>query len=258
MGDLVARLVAAFQTAVEVEANPAEIPDTLDKAEEMQDRIIATLGPIVAYKLGATMPHVRAQLALSRPFYGAVPAGRMFSDGAEIPLAISRQTGVESEYAFRFGVDVAPDGPRLGKADLREIIDAVHPAIEVPATRFSRLAEFGGAGLVADNGAVGAIILGPARKVAGDLDALTTGRVTLEADGRPLADGSAGQIDDGAAGPLLTFIGRALSRGHVIRAGQVVVTGSCTGYVTVPRGTKVVARFDALESSVSMRFAPAP
>src|SRR5262245_42769729 len=112
MGDLVARLAAAFQTAVVVEANPAEIPDTLDKAEAMQDRIIATLvatfGPIVAYKLGATMPHVRAQLALSRPFYGALPAARMFGDGAEIPVAVSRQTGVESEYAFRFGVDVKP------------------------------------------------------------------------------------------------------------------------------------------------------
>lgn len=261
MGDLVTRLAAAFQTAAIVDAVSTEIPDTLDKAEEMQDRIIATLGaslgPIVAYKLGATIPHVRAHLAISRPFYGAVPASRMFGDGAEIPIAVSRQTGVECEYAFRFGVDVTSDDARLEKADLREIIDAVHPAIEVPATRFSRLAEFGGTGLVADNGAVGAIILGPASKVTGNLDGLTTRRVTLAADGRRLAEGSAEQIDDGAAGPLLTFIGQALARGHAIRAGQVVVTGSCTGYVTVPRGTEVTARFDALESSVSMRFAPA-
>jgi len=255
MADLVARLAAAFQTALVVEANPEEIPDTMDKAEAIQDGIIATLGAIVGYKLGATMPHVRTQLGLPRPFYGALPQTRVFNDGAEIPINVSRQVGVESEYAFRFGVDLKPGRSRPGRADLQQIIDAVHPAIEVPATRFSRLAEFGGTGLVADNGAAGAIILGPAQTVT-DFEGLTAQRVTLEVDGRSMAEGSADQIDGGAAGPLLTFIDQALTRGHPIRAGQVVVTGSCTGYVAVPRRALVVAHFDALQSSVSMRFAP--
>lgn len=230
-----------------------ELPGTIEAAEALQDSWMASLGPVGGYKLGATIPAVRESLGLPRAFFGPIPKDRIFQSGAEIPAAIARQTGVECEYAFRLGRDLPADGDPLAPEDVKGAFDAVMPAIEIPGTRFAQLGGHGGPALVADAAALGCLVLG--EPVFGiDLEALSHGPVELTVDGAKAVSGNGAILDGGAFGPIRGFLAAARARGITLRAGEVVVTGSCTGYLVVPRGVPVLAEFWTLAKSVTLRF----
>lgn len=252
---LVERLTAAFRGRDVVVPGPGELPDTIEAAERLQDAWMPALGATGGYKLGATIPAVREALNLPRAFFAPIPRDRIFPDGASVPSGIARQTGVECEYGFRLGRDLPAGAEPLDARTVKDAFDAVHPAIEVPGTRFARLAEHAGVGIVADAGALGCLVLGPA--VEGiDPDSLGDAPVRLSVDGEVVVTGSGVVMDGGAFGPVHAFVNRARARGLSLRAGEVVVTGSCTGYHVVERGRGIAATFEALGAGVSLRFAP--
>lgn len=252
---LSARIEAAFDTRNVVEPAAGEIPADRGVAEQQQDGLIARLGPIGAFKLGATIPAIRRDLQLDRFFFGAIPAGRIFADGAAIPYRLCRQRGVESEYGFRFGRDLT-EADALNEDTLWAAIDAVIPSIEIPGTRFGELGQYKGLGMIVDNGSVGTLVLGEPVKVD-DWKMLRDAKVTLTIDGQEPVVGTGAVIDDGPFGPVPGFVRHALGRGHQIRAGQVVVSGSCTGYVLVEPGRTITSHFSILGRSVSASFSPA-
>jgi 2-keto-4-pentenoate hydratase len=252
------RLAAAFETADVVVPAAGELPADMPAAERIKDALARTLGPAHAFKLGATIAAVQANLGLQGPFFGALPASRVFPDGATVAGGAARQTGVESEYGFRLSRDLTEADLPGDVAGLAGIIDAVHPAIEIPGTRFAALGVHGGLALMADGGAAGALVLGPAQPFDPGAD-FNAAPVVLEIGGKQAAEGRGDIIDNGPLWPLLAFLRKALATGYTLRAGQVIVTGSCTGYIEVPRGETVVARFAALGGAeVSMRFGPGP
>ena len=251
---LARRLAAAFDGHDVVLPSSEELPSNIDEAERIEDLILARLGGIGGYKLGATIAQVRATLGLPRAFFGPTPASRIFADGAEIPAAVARQRGVESEYAFRLARDLMDADAGLDAAGLRAAIGSVHAAIEVPGSRFAGLGAHGGFALVADAGAVGSLVVGGGQPL-GDPARLDDAPVILEIEGQEPVRGGGAIIDGGPFGPLLGFVRSALARGYALKAGQVIVSGSCTGYVEVPVGRRVTAHFPALGTSASLRFA---
>jgi 2-keto-4-pentenoate hydratase len=255
---LATRLTDAFDTAAIVTPDATELPGDYDAAAQVRDAMARGLGPAAAFKLGATIAAVRATLGLPRAFFGALPAARVFRDGDTVAGAAARQTGVESEYGFRLAVDVTDANRPADVAALAALIDAVHPALEIPGTRFAGLGQHGGLALMADGGAAGALVLGEA--VPFDAAADFAGApVLLEIGGKPAAQGQGAVIDGGPLAPVPGFLRDALAAGYALPAGTVIVTGSCTGYVEAPRGEAVVARFPALGgASVSMRFGAGP
>ncbi|PZW43073.1 2-keto-4-pentenoate hydratase [Humitalea rosea] len=253
---LAARIAAAFDTVDVVSPEPGEIPTDLAGSERIVDAIAAKLGPIGAFKLGATIAQVRATLGLPKQFFGPIPQSRIFPDGGDVPAVVARQRGVESEYAFRLGRDLTAADADLDLPGLIAAIASVHPSIEVPGSRFSGLGAHGGFGLVADTGAVGSLVVGPGSPL-GDPARLTDAPVILEIEGQDPVPGGGAVIDGGPIGPLLAFVKTALARGYALKAGQYIVSGSCTGYVDVPLGKRVTARFPALDAAVTMRFTDA-
>ncbi len=256
-GPLLDQLKAAFYSKDIVIPNPDHLPPDQDAAEAMRDALLPVLGEIGAFKLGATIAAVRANLGLGRQFFAAIPNTRIFADGEAVPVDAARQTGVESEYAFVFGRDLTLVDAALSADELLALVVSVHPAIEIPGSRFAVLAGHGGPALVADAGATGALVVG-AGQAFKDFAALTDAPVRLEIEGEEPVLGGGAVIDGGPAGPLLAFVKTALARGYQIRAGQPIVTGSCTGYVVVPRGKQITAHFPALNSEISTSFVIEP
>ena len=225
----------------------------MDAVERLQDAVIAQLGPITAWKLGATIPAVRQNLGLPRAFFGALPARRVFAAGATLGAMVARQRGVECEYGFRLARDVTRADLDLDADGLAELIESVHPAIEIPGTRFASLGQYGGMALAADFGAAGALVIGPGQPLHNPTR-LDSARIRLLIDGVETATGDATVIEGGAFGPIRAFIRNTLSRNHHLKAGQIIVTGSCTGYIVAPPQSSVTAEFAALDASVSLRF----
>lgn len=254
--ELALKIAAVFDGLDVIIPSQDELPLNIDDAERIEDEIVSRLGEVGAYKLGATIAAVRATLGLPRQFFGPTPSNRVFEDGADIPANIARQRGVESEYAFRLARDLTEADARLDEAGLVAAIASVHAAIEVPGSRFSGLGAHGGFALVADAGAVGSLVVGGGQPL-GDPARLNDAPVILEIEGQEPVQGGGAIIDGGPLGPLLAFVRGALARGYPLRAGHVIVTGSCTGYVEVPAGKRVTARFPAIGASASLRFAEA-
>ncbi len=255
---LAERLAAAFDTAAVVEPKAAELPADYAAAAAIRDALARRIGPPAAFKLGATIAAVRAALGVPRAFFGALPASRVFQDGDTVTGGGARQTGVESEYGFRLGVAVTEANLPDGVDALAGLIDAVHPALEIPGTRFAQLGGHGGLALMADGGAAGALVLGAPVPFDAAAD-YAHAPVRLEIGGAPAAEGQGAIIDGGPLAPIPAFLRDALAAGFALPAGTVIVSGSCTGYVEAPRGAEVVARFAALgDASVSLRFGAGP
>ena len=114
------------------------------------------------------------------------------------------QAGVESEIAFRFGRDLDPRGAPWSAEEVRAAITGVHPAIEVPQTRFAALGQFGAFGLIADNGASGLGIVGE-----GDDPDVVEGIVLMSRGGQSLPVQLHHRIafgQDGQPGPSRTLV----------------------------------------------------
>jgi 2-keto-4-pentenoate hydratase len=247
--DLASRLARAFYTNEITTPLDNEIPRNLAAAEVIQDAMIANLGLIGGWKLGATTLAARTKLGLSQPFFGAVPASRIVCSGSVIEVPLGAM-GVEPEYAFRFGRDIVGD---INDENFFEAVSSVHPAFEIPASRLGSIGRHGGYALIADNGASGWIVVGEGQKIDCEFD-FTASVVSLSIDGAERDRGNASAIEGMPWRVLANFVHTALLRGHKVRAGQYVVTGSCTAYAHMRSGVSAHAKFDTLgEVSVVLR-----
>lgn len=238
-------LAKGFEAGRRVTPQAADIPSDMDAAERVQDEMIAALGPVAAWKVGAAARAGREQMGLPRMFVGALPAYRVFPSGAVVRGPWESTIGVESEYAYKFVRDLAAGGQPCDLQALTQAIGSVHAAFEIPASRFSSIGAHGSLALVADNGSAGWLVVGEGNPIQ-DWTSLVDAPVELSVDGKRRASGSAAGIDGMPLDVVLNFVHILHRRGHGIRAGQYVVTGSCTGYEQVPLGVPVRARFSAL------------
>lgn len=249
---LASALVDAFRSGAVVHPIAGELPLDMPSAERLQDAVVAQLGTVGAWKLGATVPDVRKKLGLPHTFFGAIPSERVCMSPAHIPADHLRHFGVETEVAFRLGIDL-PVGPKpVTRETVRSAVSSVHASLEIPATRFDELGGFGGYALVGDNGATGWLVVGAPVEEWNEADLLAVA-VSLDVDGIALAHGTPAVVEGGPFGALVEHVHRAHRRGYALRAGQYIATGSCTGYLTVPFDKVVRGCFGPL-GSVTLVF----
>jgi len=241
-------LSQAFQRCETITVLSSDLPSSLDEAEAIQDAVISGLGPIAAWKLGATQASGLVKTGLPRFFFGALPADRVTRGGGTVAGTWHATVGVECEYAFRFDRDITP-GSVVDIDIVKAAIGGVHPAFEIPATRYDgALGCHGGLANVADDGLSGWLVVGAAC-ASGSLERFADSAVRLTVDGKVVAEGTAATRIDGFPYELLTdFVELALARGHTIAKGHFVVPGSCTGRTMVPLGAAIVGDFAELGS----------
>ncbi|MCH9674209.1 MAG: hydratase, partial [Gammaproteobacteria bacterium] len=88
-------------------------------------------------------------------------SSRVLNSGANVALADNRMRVAEAEFAFKLGSDLPP---RERPYSMQEVVDAaasLHPAIELPDSRFADFTVVGGAQLAADNACTHWFVLGP-------------------------------------------------------------------------------------------------
>lgn len=243
---LATALLEATQREERITPSLVDLPSSLEEAEAIQDALIARLGPIGAWKLGATTAAVRELYALPRAFLGAIPAACL-SEAGTVRGPWRETVGVECEYAFRLSRNLPPGDEPVSAQDVASAIGSVHPALEIPASRFPKIGAYGGHALIADNGAVGWAVVGPGRPLESPQSILRA-KVRLLVAGQKRAEGTAAVIDGMPLDVIVDFVRLAHQRGYSIGAGQYVLAGSCTGYSTVALDTPVSATFEGLGS----------
>ena len=222
---------------------PAERAD----AYSLQDAVMAQLGVIGGWKVGAKGPAVE-------PTCAPMPASGLLRSGAAALIGPPWTLRcIEVELAVRLGRDLPAAGGIPSAAEIMAAIDAVLPAIEVVETR---LADWHGSeplAALADLQSHGALVLGePSALRPQDID-LRTVQASLAFDGQSVAR-TQGANPAADIWRLLGWLAHhCAQRGTPLRAGDVITTGSCTGMLFAPEGAHVQGLLTGL-GKVELRF----
>jgi 2-keto-4-pentenoate hydratase len=235
-----------------LDAIPGEIrPATRAEGYAIQARLDKrSASPRFGWKIAATSKAGQAHINVDGPLAGRLLRERVVADGGRVPFGRNHMRVAEAEFAFRFGVDVPPRDTPYSRADILNAVATLHPAIEIPDSRYADFTIVGAAQLIADNACAHYFVLGPAAETewrALDLAAHHAIGSIRRADGRWLDRQGVGANVLGDPRDALTWLVNELSAlGVTIRAGEAVTTGTCLVPLPIEGGDSVEADFGVL------------
>jgi 2-keto-4-pentenoate hydratase len=161
----------------------------------------------------------------------------------------------EPEFAFRMGRTLPSRATPYELDEVMAAVDTLHPAIELPDSRYDDFAQAGAAQLIADNACAHYFVLGPAAPDHWRSEDLAQHAVTGTVTGKLSRVGKGANVL-GDPRVALTWLANELSRlGIALATAQVVTTGTCVVPLPVEPEDHVSADFGAL-GGVELRFGP--
>ena len=205
------------------------------------------------WKLAATSEAGQGHISVDGPLAGRILKERVIADGASCPLGTNLMRVAELEFAFQFGRDIVPRRQAWTVHDALEQISTLHPAIELPDSRFSHFETAGAPQLIADNACAHFFLLGaPAPDSWRAID-LASHRVWGRVDnGEPISGVGRNVLGDPRTA-LVWFLNESARYGFTIRAGEIVTTGTCLTPIPVRPNNRIVGDFGPL-GTVSIRL----
>jgi len=209
--------------------------------------------PPVGWKIAATSKAGQAHIGVDGPMAGRLLAERRIPDGCSLVLGSNLMKVAEMEFAFRFGEDVMPRAEPYSQAEVLDRVSALHPAIELPDSRYDRFETVGDLQLIADNACAHYFVLGdPAPKRWRDLDLAAYTVRGLKNDA--IAETGMGANVLGDPRLALTWLVNELSRFAMpLKKDQVVITGTCVKPMPIAVGDQVSGDFGEL-GGISIRI----
>ena len=228
------------------------LPDGLRPADRAEGYAIQALlerhsgEPLYGWKIAATSRDGQAHIAVDGPLAGRLLVERAFESGAERPLGANRMRVAEPEFAFRMARDLPPRRATYAVDEVLAAVETLHPAIELPDSRFEDFTVAGAAQLIADNACAHEFLLGPASPAAWrDLD-LASHPVTGTVEGKLSREGNGAQVLGDPRVALTWLVNELSGLGIALKAGQVVTTGTCLQPLPISPGDRVRAGFGVL------------
>jgi len=152
--------------------------------------------PVVGWKIAATSAAGQAHIQVDGPLAGRILDSFVEPIGGTLSLAGNRMRVVEPEFAFRMGSALAP---RVAPYTVDEVLAAVaslHPAFEVPDSRFAEFTRAGKPQLIADDACCGRFAFGPCAPSAWRHGDLAAHRVHPESAARTAACATRATVKD--------------------------------------------------------------
>lgn len=252
----VAALLPAFRDHGRLVAlDPSCRPTNRAEGYEVQAALLNAVGePGVGWKIAATSAAGQKHIGVSGPLAGRLLQSRCLADGATVSLAGNFMAVAEAEFAFRIGRDIKRVGSApLSVSEVMASVEALHVAIEVPASRFEDFAKAGEAQLIAEFACACFFVVGPEVTTDWRSVDLKDHQVSVTCNGAIVAQGQGSNVLGDPRLALTWLANELLDHDRCLQAGDVVMTGTCVVPVPVKPGDAVVADFGAF-GSVSARF----
>jgi 2-keto-4-pentenoate hydratase len=209
-------------------------------------------GKLFGWKIAATSEAGQKHINVDGPMAGRILAETVIPDGGTAAMAGNEMRVGEPEFAFRMARDLAP---RSSPYTVREVLDAVdtlHPAIEIPDSRFAEFVSAGAAQIIADNACAHLFVLGPPASADWRALDLVEERPVITLGGKRFVGHGRNVLGDPRV--ALTWLANELrGLGLTLRAGEVVTTGTCHPPLPIQSGDLFEADFGAL-GRVSVAF----
>lgn len=236
-----------------IDALPAALrPQDTAAGQAIQAALPQAAGrAVVGWKIAATSAAGQAHIGVGGPLAGRILEGFIEPRGAVFSLTGNRMRVVEPEFAFRMAHDLPPRAAPYTEAEVLAATASLHPAFELPDSRYADFVSAGEAQLIADDVCCGRFAFGPAAPETWrglDLAAHPVAATVLGADGS-LRYTRTGQGRALLGHPLtaLTWLANDLSsRGLGLRAGDWASCGTCMVPLEVLPGDRVAADYGVL------------
>ncbi|VIO65569.1 2-keto-4-pentenoate hydratase [Bradyrhizobium ivorense] len=207
---------------------------------------------LFGWKIAATSTAGQKHINVAGPLAGRILAETVIADGGTASMAGNEMRVGEPEFCFRMARDLPP---RATPYSVQEVLDAVatlHPAIEIPDSRFADFTAAGEAQLIADNACAHLFVLGPATSADWRAMDLVEERPTITLRGeRTIGHGKNVLGDPRVA--LAWCANELRGLGLTLRAGEVVTTGTCHPPLPIAAGDTFAVDFGVL-GKVSVKF----
>lgn len=204
--------------------------------------------PLWGWKIAATSVAGQKHIGVTGPLAGRYIAERVMMSKQSIAFGRNHMKVAEVEFAFRLGADLPPRQSLYTEAEVFTAVASLHPAIEIPDSRYDRFETVGEFALIADNACAHWLAVGEAAPdVWRDMDLAgfaPTGRIAGKGEWQ-------GQGSNVLGSPrfAMTWIANELSQlGTGLKAGQTVTTGTCLVPMVISAGDVIEGDFGELGS----------
>jgi 2-keto-4-pentenoate hydratase len=259
----VAQLLPAWQTHTRIDGlAPQCRPTSRAEGYAIQRALFEESGePALGWKIAATSVAGQQHIGVSGPLAGRLSASRCLADNSELALTHNYMHVIEAEFAFLMGRDVGrelaagagrPDAP-LTMAQVMDCVSGLHVAIEVPNSRYVDFVGAGEAQLIADFACACYVVLGSRAPESWRLADLSQHAVTVRRGNELVATGTGANVLGDPRIGLTWLANELLSQGQQLKAGEIVMTGTCVVPVPVAAGDKMTADFGSF-GQVHARF----
>ncbi len=202
--------------------------------------------PPFGWKIAATSLAGQRHIGVDGPLAGRILTERVHAPGATIPLAGNRMLVAELEFAFRMARDLPPRAAAYTESEVLDAVATLHPAIEVPDSRFERFETAGAAQLIAEAACARDFVLGEATVAdwrALDLSAHTVTGAIPRTGTHP---GIGSNVLGDPRTALAWLVNELSGLGTTLAAGQVVTTGTCVVPIPIAPGDRLHGDFGVL------------
>jgi 2-keto-4-pentenoate hydratase len=206
---------------------------------------------VIGWKIAATSLAGQAHIGVDGPLAGRLLSQRVLESGTDISLAGNLMQVAEAEFAFRFGKSLPKRDEPYGMEEVLEAVESLHPAIEVPDSRYHDYARVGAPQLIADNACACWFVLGTATSADWRGQDLRKHKVMAYrngCNGMLTAEGS-GENVLGDPRIALTWMANEMNElGDGLLSGEVVTTGTCITPLHITPGDRLRVDFGSFGS----------
>lgn len=209
-------------------------------------------GTLFGWKIAATSEAGQKHINVAGPMAGRILSDTVIADGGTASMKGNEMRVGEPEFAFRMGRDLPPRVAPFGVDEVLTAVDSLHPAIEIPDSRFADFASAGEAQLIADNACAHLFVLGAATTANWRAMDLVEERPQIMLRGQHHVGHGKNVLGDPRV--ALAWLANELrGLGITLRAGEVVTTGTCHPPLPIQAGDHFAADFGVL-GKVSVGF----
>jgi 2-keto-4-pentenoate hydratase len=252
-------LWAAWMDGRTIGALPPELkPLSRTDGYAVQACLLAkTQEALYGWKIAATSLAGQKHIGVDGPMAGRILAERVRPDGAEISLKNNRMSVAECEFAFTMKYTLAPRDIAYTLDEVLKAVASLHPAIEIPDSRYEKFETVGAPQLIADSACAHLFMLGQATTCNWRALNLVNHAVTASVTNRKGELAHHHGVGSNVLGDpriALQWLANELSAiGVSLEAGQVVTTGTCIVPIPVNAGDHVRVSFGPV-GDIEVRF----
>jgi 2-keto-4-pentenoate hydratase len=202
--------------------------------------------PLVAWKIAATSLAGQKHIGVDGPLAGRYIAERVVKPGGSIAFGNNHMKVAEVEFAFKLAQDLPPRETPYMEEDVFAAVASLHPAIEIPDSRYEHFERVGAPHLIADNACAHWLVIGKAAHESWRALDLAAYEPTGTIKGKGEWQGLGANVLGSPRTAMTWLINELSGLGITAKKGQFVSTGTCLVPMKIAPGDHIIGDFGLL------------